>query len=1630
MLAIVSDEEDRGFDEELPNRERLIAEAAELAADDHDLAALVRLYWRLVPDEDLMGRRARDLFDATVAHRDLAWQRTPGEVKLAVTTPELPDSDPYSTPNPALVHTSIDIATDDMPFLVDSIAGALTTRGIDVHLIVHPQVPVKREVMGALDVVPAKPEDVDTVIESWMHVEIDRIRGAEMAEDIHNVVHSVLTDVRECVEDWQKMRKAALDLANEIDSDGPQWPVPEKDLTDAGGLLRWLADDQFTFLGYREYDLVDSDEGLALEARMGSGLGLLRADQAGPKPLSTMTPEAHERVLEKRLLIVTKANSRSTVHRNSYMDYIGIKTFDADGNVVGEKRFLGLFTSSAYLSSVRVLPVVSRKVAEVMHGSGLAPRSHSGKDLMAILETYPRDELFQIRTEDLLRTAMAVLRLAGRRRLRLFTRRDTYGRFISCLVYLPRDRFNTDNRVKIQNILKERLHGVGVDFATHVSDSVLARIHVTVRTDPAQPSREIDTDSIQAELIEATRSWEADFELLLDRKLGEDQSQDLFKRYVNALSSSYKASHSPFEAAKDLAKFELVDEPGELALHFYRRRKSDTDVRFKVFRFGEPMKLSTVLPVLHSLGVTVTDERPYEIEREDGTIYLHDFGLELPDPQIQVPQVRVMVENAFMWAWLGEAETDDFNELVLRAGMTWHQVVILRAYAKYLRQAGSVHSVRFMATVFGSHPNLAELLVSLFETRFNPELQLTSAARDEAAEKLQAEFEEGLEAVPSLDADRILRSYLSLIQNTLRTSYYQRSDSGRPKSYVAFKLDAQSIPDLPAPRPRYEIFVYSPRFEGVHLRFGKVARGGLRWSDRREDFRTEILGLVKAQMVKNAVIVPVGAKGGFVLKNPPTDREELHAEGVACYKSFIRALLDVTDNIDPSGKVVSPQEVVCRDGEDTYLVVAADKGTATFSDIANEVAQSYGFWLGDAFASGGSAGYDHKKMGITARGAWESVKRHFRELGVDAQTQDHTAVGIGDMGGDVFGNGMLCSEHTRLVGAFNHLHIFVDPDPDTAAAYAERRRLFDTPRTTWDDFDKSIISEGGGVWPRTLKSIPISSQMREALAIDDDVTSLAPNDLIHAILMAKVDLLWNGGIGTYVKGSSESNADVGDKANDPLRVDGGELRCTIVGEGGNLGFTQRGRIEFARKGGHISTDFIDNSAGVDCSDHEVNIKVLLSRAITTGALPSADRDELLMEMTDEVGSLVLRDNYDQNVALANANAQSSKLLSVHRRLMNHLATTAGLDRELEALPSDKVIGTRKSQGRGLTEPELAVLLSYVKLGLADEILASALPDEQWTIPVLSDYFPTPLRERFVDVMPEHPLRREIVTTAVVNEAVNRGGTSYVFRVSEEMGCDSADVLRAYVIVREVFGLKEIWQEVEALDNKIPFAAQTATLLVVRRLLDRGVRWLIQNRKLPLDVSAEIERYKSGLAEMLPRIADTLQGSDRDGLGEYAGKLVDKGVPEDLAVRVAGLMYGFGLVDVVEVSHVADVDVEVAADVYYTMAARFGADSILNKISALPRDDRWQTLARMALRYDLYSTLAALTAQILVSTSAEDSAVERVQTWQIDNETSLARVLGSMEEFATASPDLASLSVLLRQIRTLAQTATAAARGQG
>ncbi|MFP5335552.1 MAG: NAD-glutamate dehydrogenase [Actinomycetes bacterium] len=1625
-------------------RSQVLEEAVEAASrpdiPEERLRAFVHRYFRHVADEDLEQRHPVDIAGCCLSHWQLATHRTDGTANVRVYTPSV-DEHGWSTG-----HTVVEIVTDDMPFLVDSVTAELTRQDRAIHLVVHPTFVVRRTVTGDLVEVldetassvptgrrdPSWPDDAR--VESWMHLEIDRETEPQDVEALTTSLHSVLHDVRAAVEDWPKMRESARRIAAELEQHPPVGL--EDEASEARRLLQWLVDENFTFLGFREYSLSTVDGEDMLTAVPGTGLGILRYDQnRASRSFGRLPAPARARARERKVLVLTKANSRATVHRPAYLDYVGVKAFDAEGNVVGERRFLGLFTSAAYVESVRRVPVIDDKVDAVLRRSGFAPDSHSGKDVLTILETYPRDELFQISVDQLYETVMSVLQLQERRRTRLFLRRDDYGRFVSAMVFLPRDRYTTQVRLRMEHLLRDAFDAVAVDYTTRVSESVLARLHYVLRVKPGEEIPDVDEAALERALVDATRTWEEDLADALRAEMGEEEAARISRAWAGAFPEGYKEDFAARNAVGDLRRIEQLArmneetdadgrpvQAGRVATNLYEPVGAAPDERrFKLFRWA-PLSLTTVLPFFRNLGVEVVDERPYELERSDGTTaYVYDFGLRFPE-RVAPEDARELFTEAFAAAWDGRAESDGLDALVLRAGLTWRQVVAIRAYAKYLRQTGSTFSQDYVERCLLANVSITRSLVRLFEARFDPD-RPHGDARAETVDALAEEVKGALDDVESLDHDRILRSFLGAVTATMRTSYYQVDDGGDPKRYVAFKLDPTRIPDLPEPRPAHEVWVYAPHVEGVHLRFGAVARGGLRWSDRREDFRTEVLGLVKAQMVKNAVIVPTGAKGGFVgkeLPDPARDREAWLNEGIRCYTTFIRGLLDVTDNlvVEPGGgrTVVPPPRVVRHDGDDTYLVVAADKGTATFSDIANSVSQSYGFWLGDAFASGGSVGYDHKAMGITARGAWESVKRHFREMNVDTQTQDFTVVGIGDMSGDVFGNGMLLSPHIRLVAAFDHRHVFLDPDPDAAASFAERQRLFGLPRSSWEDYDASLISEGGGVYPRSAKSVPISPQVAAVLGLADDVRKLTPAELMRAILRAPVDLLWNGGIGTYVKAQHESHAEVGDKANDAIRVDGRDLRVKVVGEGGNLGLTQRGRIEAALGGVRINTDAIDNSAGVDCSDHEVNIKILLDAVVADGDLTVKQRNQLLTDMTDDVARLVLRDNYEQNVLLGNARRQASGMLPVHQRFIRALEADGRLDRALEHLPSDAEIAERIENRLGLTSPEFSVLVAYAKIALADALLATPLPDDPWFQRVLRDYFPAPLVERYPDRLGDHPLRREIITTCLVNEIVNRGGITFAYRATEETGASADHVVRAYAVCREIFGLRDYVHAVEALDARVPTDVQTTLYLEFRRLLDRSTRWFLQNLREDFDVAQEIQRFGGVVERHRGRMAHLLVGSELERLTEQAERMVSQGVPEDLAWRHAGLLDEFSLLDVVETASLDDVDPDVVAEVYFVLSERYGADVMLRRIAELDRQNRWEALARGALRDDLYAAMEALTRAVLAAT-ADGAPLDRVQEWERGNAGQLARVKQTVEDVQRLErSDLASLSVALRLLR--------------
>ncbi|WP_207631208.1 MULTISPECIES: NAD-glutamate dehydrogenase [unclassified Actinopolyspora] len=1615
-----------------------------------ELAHLLRTYYRHVPSEEMAGDEPADLAGALRAHYELAAHRAPGRPVVRIFNPDR-STDGWQSPG-----SVVQLVTDDMPYLVDSVVAELTEAGAQVQRIVHPIVVVRRDVAGELrevlpDADPSAPP-ADALTESWMFLEIDRLAESDRTRDLEQRLLTVLTDVREVVEDTDRMHATARGIADSLEKDAP--PLSAERIRDGAALLRWLADGHFMFLGYRHDEVAsDQDSGEAtLRGILATGLGVLRSDSSAARSLSTDSETVTD-LDPGELLVLTQANAASPVHRAGHPFYVGVRTFDSEGRVTGEHRFIGLFTTTALHENVLDIPVIERRAREVIHRAGFPLESHSGQRMLEEIQSYPRTELFATESDTLFEIITGVLALVERRKLKLFLRRDPYGRFFSCLVYLPRERYTTRSRLAMQEVLLAELDGTGLEYSTRVGESALARVHFVVHTEPGTRI-EPEVNLVQRRLSEAIRTWDDDMVEEIDAERrgdriearrdgraitsGSETISEEGQRYASAFPEAYKEDFSAADGLVDLRRLEGISRPGELAMSFYAPRDAGPgDRRFKMF-LTERVTLSRVLPVLQSMGVEVVDERPYEVSPDEETRrWIFDFGLR-PDQGLleqsggeRMDTLRERFEEAFRAVWQGDSEVDRFNSLVLRAGLTWRQTAVLRAYAKYLRQVGVAYSQDYIEDALLAHESITVQLVQLFEARFDPELDETS--RDSREQELVAAIERAVDEVSSLDADRILRNYLSLIRATLRTNHFVRGADALPRSFWSFKLEPQEIPGLPEPRPQYEIFVYSPRFEGVHLRFGSVARGGLRWSDRREDFRTEILGLAKAQAVKNAVIAPVGAKGGFVLKRPPVstgdpaaDREAVREEGIACYRMFISAMLDVTDNL-VGGGVAPPENVVRHDGADTYLVVAADKGTATFSDIANEVAESYGFWLGDAFASGGSVGYDHKAMGITAKGAWESVKRHFRELGTDTQREEFTVVGVGDMAGDVFGNGMLLSEHIRLVAAFNHMHVFIDPDPDPASSFAERSRLFGLSRSTWDDYDRDVISEGGGVWPRSAKSIPLNPRIRAVLGIDGSVSRLTPIELIRAILCAPVDLLWNGGIGTYVKASTQSHAEVGDKANDPVRVDGADLGAKVVGEGGNLGMTQLGRIEFARNGGKVNTDALDNSGGVDCSDHEVNIKILLDQLVAEGRLDRSRRDELLREMTDEVADLVLTDNYRQNAVLGTSRSHADQMVSVHSRLVAELEKRSGLDRELEALPSAEQFRELEKSGQGLSSPELATLMGHVKLALKQDVLSSDLPDTEAFASRLPEYFPEPLRSDYVDAVRQHPLHRELTTTLLVNEVVDGAGVSYAYRLLEEMSAETTDAVRAFEVVTGVYDLPGLWAEIEGLHGTVPSEVVDFMVLETRRLLDRASRWLLSNRPQPLATGAEIQRFRPVVADLSESVWDLVQGRAARNAADKSDRLVEQGVPEKLARRIGTLLDTFALLDITEIAELAERDAGVSAErspresaeLYFALSEYLDMERMLVSVGELERGNRWHALARLALRDDLYASLRAIAVDVLRSGEPDEGAEDKIAQWESANASRIGRARASLEEIKhSGRQDLATLSVAARQLRSM------------
>jgi len=1622
---------------------RLIAGKAKMAA------RYAELCFRRVPIDDLASEAPQTLAAIVIGQLDFLKKRKRGEMLIRVFNPGM-DTDGWDSP-----HTIIELVNDDMPFLVDTAAMALSEMDLGIHLIMHPVIGVSRDDSSRLTAVHSK-KDRKGNPESVIQIQVDRRTASEDLDAIKTHLETAFRDVHRAVADWRSMEARAAETAQDL----AQWApgVDEIMLDECQAFLNWLLDDHFIFLGVRDYKVARRKNAYELKLIKGSGLGILQetSETVTSRPLSSLADAA--RKSQRLPLIITKTNARSTVHRRGYLDYIGVLRFDKRGRTIGERRFLGLFTSAAYNLNAMDTPLVRVRAMKVLANLGLMEGSHAWKSMIHTLETLPRDELYQSNSKELQETALGVLNLQERQCVRLFIRRERFGRFYSCLVFIPREHFNTPNREEIQDILKRALKGARLNYSVHVSESRLARLKVIVRP---RPGAEIsfDVGALEKKIVDAVRSWTDELRAILIEKHGEEAGLKAASRFERAFPEAYKEDISPWVAAFDVENAAAVDRGEDLRMSLYRPRKPGGGIiRLKIFRKDKSIPLSDVLPMLENLGLHIVNERPYELRTpENGRIWIQDFDM-IPavDRELDLDVIRDLFQEAFERTLRGEADSDGFNRLVIASQMNWRQVMVLRAYCKYLLQTGIPFSMTYMAETLAGHPGVARLLVELFEALFDPARDDGSDYRNELASKrlgrrfeillagkldrdpvlieyisemvtargqnreaqvtaIKRAFRRALESVTSLDEDRMLFAFYEVIRATLRTNYFQPDAESCAKEYISFKLDSKALPELPRPRPFREIWVYSPRVEGIHLRGGKIARGGLRWSDRREDFRTEVLGLMKAQSVKNTMIVPVGAKGGFVVKRMPEEggRDAVMAEVIDCYSIFINGLLDITDNLDKDD-VMPPENVVRRDEDDPYLVVAADKGTATFSDTANGIADQHGFWMGDAFASGGSVGYDHKGMGITARGAWEGVKRHFQEIGTDIQREAFTVVGIGDMSGDVFGNGMLLSKQIHLKAAFNHLHIFLDPNPDAKSSFQERRRLFRLSRSSWTDYKADLISRGGGVFSRQDKTIPLSPEIRDWLNIEEK--QLAPNALIRELLKAPFDLLWNGGIGTYVKASTETHADVGDLANNVLRVNGNELRCKAVGEGGNLGVTQLGRIEFAQAGGLINTDFIDNSAGVDTSDHEVNIKILLNLAIRAGQLDFEQRNSLLAEMTDEVAALVLRSNYLQTQAISMMVRFSVPRLGAKRHFINVLEDEGLLDRDLEFLPDDEVLAERRDRGEGMVRPELAVLLSYSKITLYQQLLDSDVPEDDYLSDELIRYFPVPLQERYSKLMPEHRLKREIVATQVTNSLVNRMGASFTLRMCEDTGSSPAEVARAYTIAREVFDARNFWLKIESLDNKVSSDLQISAMLSMWRLLRQATRWLLNLKGRKLDIRLMVERLAPGLKVLEKSIGSTMTVEENEELKRQVQFYREGGFSRKLAEHTVLLERLFPTLDVVETAARRKTDVDRVARVFFGLGDALDLKWLRKQVESLEVVGQWHAISRANLRDELFSTHNHLVERVLQSDGRKKHPVA---AWMETNQETLKPVKDMLNKMKkSAEMDYPTVSVAVRALERL------------
>ena len=1585
-------------------KERLTDKSAE------QLGEFANHYFQFVVPEDIEARMLEDLYGAVLSHWNATLERQPDQEKIQVYNPTLEEHGWQSQ------HTIIEIVVEDMPFLLQSITMEINRHGFANHLVIHPVYYIQRSKQGHLQSFSTVAKENATA-ECIVLVEIDRQSSADEMTKLKNDLHRILVDVRAATQDWPVCSEQMALIINEFKESYKSQST--QNLDEAIAFLQWLRENHFVFLGYREYEIVKQNEQPGFKLKPGTGLGVLRDSIAAipQHDFTSISEDVYQAFNNKSPLMITKATSKATVHRPAFMDYIGIKQYNVQGDVVGEKRFLGLYSSSAYYCSLDQIPMVSSKINRLMTRSGFQRKSHDARAFMFVLQSLPRNELFQADEDSLFECAFGVLRLQERQRIKVFVRHDIYGHSVSLLIYVPRERYNTESRKRIQDILLATFHGQNADFSVQLSESILARIYFIIHSSEGC-CIEYEIKDIERKIVLALSEWKDDLERELHNYFGEAKGNKFLHAYSDGFSAAYREDFSPRTALLDLKKTEqLCRSDNSLQLLLYRpltavEKKS---LRFKLYRYGAPATLSTCLPMLENMGVRVYEERPYEIKKKDAekSFWMHDFGLNYDAAgTLNLEALKNRFQDAFQQIWNGKAENDGFNRLVIEVNLEWQQVNIFRAFYFYLRQIGIAFSQSYVEQTLANNPAAVTLLIKLFNVRFDP----SRKKNDKLVSQIQMETEQAIDQVSSLDEDRILRRYLNLILSTVRTNYFCNlaDESGVP--YFSFKLNSKQILGMPTPVPFYEIFVYSPRMEGIHLRGGSVARGGMRWSDRREDFRTEVLGLMKAQMTKNVVIVPTGAKGGFVVKRLHEfhDKTKITQEVVACYRILIRGLLDLTDNRN-GDDVVSPPNVVCYDNSDPYLVVAADKGTASFSDYANELSEHYKFWLGDGFASGGSVGYDHKKMGITARGAWESVKHHFECLNIDTRTSPFSVVGIGGMSGDVFGNGMLLSRQIKLVTVFDHESIFLDPSPDLESSYQERERLFTLPGCSWKDYDSSLISRGGGVYSRQAKSIPLSAEVRQLLDIEDE--HLTPNDLIRALLCAPVDLLWNGGIGTYVKATEELNINVGDRANDAVRVNGKQLRCKCVGEGGNLGFTQQGRIEFAKHNGLINTDSIDNSAGVDCSDHEVNIKILLNSLIQQGDLTTKQRNKLLEQMTDQVADLVLKNNYQQNRAITMFEADSINELAMIRRLIEQLELSGNLDRNLEHIPINEALAERKAGGEGLTRPEISVLLAYSKRFLKEDFLnGSETLDHEFHRQELMMYFPRQLQEQFADEIQLHRLKNEIVANQLINNLINRLGI-VSYRLIDESGCSVAAVVNAYKLVCTVFDIDSLWSLVENMDDHVDTAVQCEIKLKIRKTIERATNWFIHNELHGSSPTEIIPLYRDGIARLNSVVHSLLPEVEQNTIDLEVERLISLGAPAGLDLKIALMDVLYLCLDVIQIHESSGHSMEEVGKVYFNLMAELNLTWLREQISLLPKETEWESRARKVMREVFRDASCLLTVDVLQMSKTSSS--KKMKYWLETNQIMISRYEQLMKSIHTEKViDLEKITVLLKGLRSI------------